>query len=130
MDRVVPWRDLVALIEPFAPERGRCSQQPFAVETPLRVHFMQQWFNLSDRAMEEAPHDMPVSRDFAGLSNWGDAVPSDWSNVNDVVEGNSLLHGQEEFAFGDAGYQGVDKRAGAKAHVRWHVAMCPGLPSA
>ncbi len=48
-------------------------------------------------------------------------------NVNDVVEGNSLLHGQEKFAFGDAGYQGVDKRPDAKAQVRWHVAMRPGL---
>jgi IS5 family transposase len=27
---------------------------PFAVETMLRIHFLQQWFNLSDPAMEEA----------------------------------------------------------------------------
>lgn len=67
------------LIEPFAPESGRRGQQPFAVETLLRIHFMQQWFNLSDPAMEEALHDVPVFRDFAGLSNWGDALPSDSS---------------------------------------------------
>ena len=30
-------------------------------------------------------------------------------NVADVVEGNSLLQGQETDAFGDAGYQGVHK---------------------
>lgn len=48
-------------------------------------------------------------------------------NVNDVVEGNSLLHGQEEVAFGDAGYQGVHKRPDAYAQVHWHVAMRPGL---
>jgi len=35
-------------------------------------------------------------------------------NVSDVVEANSLLHGQETDAFGDAGYQGVDKRPDAK----------------
>ena len=46
---------------------------------------------------------------------------------NDVVEANSLLHGQETDAFGDAGYQGVDKRPDARAGVRWHVAMRPGL---
>lgn len=45
----------------------------------LRIHFMQQWFNLSDPAMEEALHDVPVFRDFAGLSSWGDALPSDSS---------------------------------------------------
>ena len=48
-------------------------------------------------------------------------------NVNDVVEANSLLHGQETDAFGDAGYQGVDKRPDARPGVRWHVAMRPGL---
>ena len=48
-------------------------------------------------------------------------------NVSDVVEANSLLHGQETDAFGDAGYQGVDKRPDAKQTTRWHVAMRPGL---
>jgi IS5 family transposase len=37
-----------------------------------------------------------------------------------------LLHGQETVAFGDAGYQGVEKRPDAKAGVTWHVAMRPG----
>ena len=49
------------------------------------------------------------------------------ANVNDVVEGNALLHGEEEVAFGDAGYQGVDKRGDANAKVLWRVAMRPGL---
>ncbi len=44
-------------------------------------------------------------------------------NVSDVLEANSLLHGQETDAFGDAGYQGVDKRPDARQTVRWHVAM-------
>ena len=35
-------------------------------------------------------------------------------NVSDVLEANSLLHGQEAHAFGDAGYQGVDKRPGVR----------------
>ena len=46
-------------------------------------------------------------------------------NVGDVVEGNSLLHGQEVQVFGDAGYQGADKRADAPNDVPWHVAMGP-----
>jgi len=48
------------------------------------------------------------------------------ANVNDVIEGNSLLHGDEKDAFGDAGYQGVDKRPDACEDVSWHVAMKPG----
>jgi len=51
-------------------------------------------------------------------------------NVNDVTEGNSLLHGQETDAFGDAGYQGIEKRPDANADVNWHVAMKPGKRNA
>jgi len=47
-------------------------------------------------------------------------------NVHDVTVGNSLLHGEEALAYGDAGYQGVDKRPDANPNVQWHVAMRPG----
>lgn len=48
-------------------------------------------------------------------------------NVPDVLEANSPLHGQEKNAFGDAGYQGVEKRPDADACEHWHVAMRAGL---
>ncbi len=218
MNRVVPWADLVALVVPFAPE-GRRGRPPFAVETMLRIHFMQQWFGLSDPAMEEALHDVPMYREFASLG-WTTRLPDEstilrfrhlleehkvaaqmlavindmlatkglmlrtgtvvdatlisapsstknasgerdpemhqtkkgnqWhfgmkahigadaesglvhtvrgtaANVNDVVEANSLLHGDESDVFADAGYQGAAKRANAKPDVNWHVAMRPG----
>ena len=79
MELVVPWAELVSLIEPYAPESGRRGQQPFAVQTLLRIHFMQQWFKLSDPAMEEALHDVPAFRDFAGLSHWDEHIPSESS---------------------------------------------------
>lgn len=45
-------------------------------------------------------------------------------NVHDVLEGNSLLHGQEVDAYGDAGYQGIHKRPDANSlQDKWHVAM-------
>ncbi len=47
-------------------------------------------------------------------------------HVSDVVEANALLHGEETEGFGDAGYQGVDKRPDAKPGVRWNIAMRPG----
>ena len=37
-----------------------------------------------------------------------------------------MLHGEEILAFGDAGYQGVEKRADAKEDVTWHIAMQTG----
>lgn len=218
MDRVVPWSDLVAEIAPFMPA-GKRGRPPFPVESLLRIHFMQQWFTLSDPAMEEALHDMPLFRDFAGLGGWDDRLPDEstilrfrhvlekhklaerilatvnlllgakglmlrsgtvvdatlisapsstknasgerdpemhqskkgqqWffgmkahigvdadsglvhtvrgtsGNINDVVEANSLLHGQETDVFADAGYQGAHKRPDAR-DVKWHVAMRPG----
>ena len=66
MNLVVPWRELVALIEPHAPV-ARTGRPAFALLTMLRIHFMQQWFGLSDPAMEEALHDVPLYREFAGL---------------------------------------------------------------
>jgi IS5 family transposase len=44
------------------------------------------------------------------------------ANVNDVTQAGGLLHGQEEDAFGDAGYRGVHKRGEAQG-PKWHVAM-------
>jgi transposase, IS5 family len=219
MNRVVPWVELVALIVPHAPE-GRRGRPPFPIETMLRIHFLQQWFGLSDPAMEEALHEMPMYREFAGLDNWATRLPDEstilrfrhlleahklaaqilvaindilrdkglmlrsgtvvdatlisapsstknasgerdpemkqskkgqqWyfgmkahigvdaesglvhtvrgtaGSVGDVVEANTLLHGEETDAFGDAGYQGAHKRPDARSGVNWHVAMRPG----
>lgn len=49
------------------------------------------------------------------------------ANVNDVTQAGALLHGDETDAFGDAGYQGVEKRAeNLQTPVTWHVALRPG----
>lgn len=50
------------------------------------------------------------------------------ANVGDVVQANSLLHGQESDGYGDAGYQGADKRPDmpiqtSERKLRWHIAM-------
>lgn len=66
MELVVPWRELVALIAPHAPRKAT-GRPPFALETMLRIHFPQQWFGLSDLAMEEALFEVSLYRDFAGL---------------------------------------------------------------
>ena len=66
MNQVVPWAALVELIAPYYPE-GRTGRLPFALETMLRIHFLQLWFTLSDPAMEEAFFDTPLYREFAQL---------------------------------------------------------------
>ncbi len=66
MDQVVPWAELVELIARYYPE-GRTGRPPFGLQTMLRTHFLQQWFSLSDPAMEEAFFDTPLCREFAQL---------------------------------------------------------------
>ncbi len=218
MDQVVPWAALVEHIAPYYPE-GKTGRPPFSLMTMLRIHFMQQWFTLSDPAMEEAFFDTPLYREFAQLEEFdrlpdestilrfrhrlekhklaeqilsvvnellskkglllkvGTAVDAtliaaptstknkdkkrdpemrsskkgnEWyfgmkahigvdaesglvhtvrgtsGNISDIAEANNLLHGEENVAFGDAGYQGVEKRPDATKDITWHVAMRPG----
>ena len=204
MNEVVPWAALVERIEPYYPQ-GRTGRPPFSLTTMLRVYFMQQWFTLSDPAMEEAFFDTPLYREFAQLpelSRLPDestilrfrhrlekhkltekilatvnelltqrglllktgtvvdatliAAPTSTKNKDKardpemhsskkgnqwyfgmkahigadaesgLVHTNTLLHGEEVLAFGDAGYQGVEKRADAREDVTWHIAMRPG----
>jgi IS5 family transposase len=215
MERVVPWGVLVQIVEPHYP-KAKTGRPPFAIETMLRIHYLQQWFALSDPAMEEALHDVPVFREFSKLDDAAARMPDEttilrfrhllekhdlavdmlrvvndilqakgllmkkgtvvdatliaapsstknadgerdpemkqtkkgnqWyfgmkahigvdaqsglvhsvigtsANVNDVTQAGGLLHGEEEAAFGDAGYRGVHKRAEAQG-PEWHVAM-------
>lgn len=49
------------------------------------------------------------------------------ANVSDVSQTHALLHGEETEVFGDAGYQGVEKREeNRQTQVKWHVAMKRG----
>ena len=69
MNQVVPWAALVALIQPHArgAHQALGGRPPFPVETMLRIHCLQLWWNLSDPAMEEELHERPLYRRFAGL---------------------------------------------------------------
>jgi IS5 family transposase len=78
MNLVVPWADLVALIAPHAPQPGaKGGRPPFGVNAMLRIHFLQNWFNLSDPAMEESLYDTPMFREFAGLDMGQDLLPDE-----------------------------------------------------
>ena len=76
MERVVPWRALVQIVEPHCP-RAKTGRPPFAVETMLRIHYLQQWFGLSDPAMEEALHDVPLYREFAKVGEGMSRLPDE-----------------------------------------------------
>src|SRR5256885_12181725 len=71
MEQVVPWRELCALVAPHYPQPGK-GRRPVGVERMLRIYFLQQWFNLSDPAVEEALYDSAVVRPVVGngLRRW------------------------------------------------------------
>src|SRR2546425_9781034 len=66
MEQVVPWGELCALVAPHYPQPGK-GRRPVGVERMLRIYFLQQWFNLSDPAVEEALYDSVVMRQFVGI---------------------------------------------------------------
>jgi transposase, IS5 family len=76
MDGVVPWSELCALVEPFYPKPGN-GRPPVGVERMLRIYFLQQWFNLSDPAVEEALYESVSMRRFAGIDLGREPVPDE-----------------------------------------------------
>jgi IS5 family transposase len=61
--------------------------------TMLRLHLMQRWFTLSDPAMEEALHDVPLFRQFAGLDYSNTRLPDE-----STIQRFRLLPEQHELA--------------------------------
>jgi IS5 family transposase len=78
MDQVIPWKRLIALIEPHYPKPGR-GRRPLGLEKMLRIYFLQQWFDLSDPGAEDAIYDSESMRRFVGIELGEDKVPDESS---------------------------------------------------
>ncbi len=76
MDRVVPWSALCALIDPVYPRAGN-GRPPIGLERMLRIYFLQNWFNLSDPAVEEALYDSLSMRSFVGIDLGREGAPDE-----------------------------------------------------
>ena len=113
MDQVVPWKALLSLIEPHYPKSGRPGRQPYRLETMLRIHFLQQWYALSDPAMEEALHDTPVMRRFAQLGGLAD-IPDETTilNFRRLLETHDLARSMFERVNAHLSRKGLSLRAG------------------
>lgn len=81
MELIVPWARLLSVVEPHYPKAGN-GRRPYELPTMLRIHFMQQWFGYSDAGMEEALHDFPLLRHFAGLDAGVDTIPDETTILN------------------------------------------------
>ena len=81
MDRVIPWQRLEALIEPVYPTAGN-GRRPYPLGTMLRIHLLQHWYGYSDPAMEDALHEVPLLRRFAGLDAGESRMPDETTILN------------------------------------------------
>ena len=63
--------------EPHYPTTGRRGRPPMPLATMLRIYFMQQWYALSDPAMEDALYEVESMRRFAGLDLTDDVMPDE-----------------------------------------------------
>ncbi|WP_038409942.1 IS5/IS1182 family transposase [Pseudomonas putida] len=114
MDQVVPWAGLLELIEPFYPKAGG-GRKPYPLETMLRIHLLQNWFSLSDPAMEEALYEITPMRQFARLT-LSAPIPEDTTIMN-------FRHSEENAVYADAGYTGVERREEHENRgVIWQIA--------
>ncbi len=78
MEAIVPWKPLIDLIEPHYPKTSSKGGRPaYPLETMLRVHLMQQWYDLSDPAMEDALIELPTMRRFARIDLISDRIPDE-----------------------------------------------------
>lgn len=66
MEQIIPWSICEDSIRPHYPVSGN-GRPPKALISMLRIYFLQQWYNYSDPAMEEALYDIPALRQFAQL---------------------------------------------------------------
>jgi transposase, IS5 family len=76
MDKVIPWNDLLEEIKRYYPRVGN-GRQPMPLKMMLKIYFMQQWYKLSDPAMEDALYDSESLRRFAGIDMAVDVIPDE-----------------------------------------------------
>src|ERR1051326_5423929 len=81
MNAVIPWAELIAIIEPHYPT-GQGGRRAMPLARMLRIYFLQHWYDLSDPAAEDALYDSEAMRRFVGLELGDEAIPG----------GQTILH--------------------------------------
>jgi IS5 family transposase len=131
MNAVIPWARLVALIEPHYPKAGR-GRHPHDLERMLRIYFLQQWFDLSDPAAEDAIYDSESMRRFAGVELGEDKVPDETTILHAPSSTKNASKSRDPemrqtkkgntWYFGMKVHVGTDKRGVVHSLVTTHAA--------
>lgn len=81
MEGLIPWKRLEKKVARYYAKTGSNGGRPaYPLETMLRVHCMQLFYNLSDPAMEDALYEVASMRKFAGLHL--DRIPDETTILN------------------------------------------------
>lgn len=81
MNQVIPWKELLQIVDKYYPVAGN-GRHPMPMERMLRIYFMQQWYGLSDPAMEDALYDIESMRRFADINIEVDVIPDETTILN------------------------------------------------
>ncbi len=97
MDRILPWSHLCEIVRPHYPT-GDGGRPSIELERMLRIHFLQQWFNLSDPSVEEALYESVSMRRFVGIDLGREAAPDETTvcKFRHLIEKHKL--GEQIFA--------------------------------
>ena len=93
MDRIIPWSELAAAVEPAYPKVSEVGgRPPMPLQRMLRIYFLQLWFNLSDPAVEEALYDSVAMRAFVGIDLGVEGAPDETTvcKFRHLLERNKL----------------------------------------
>lgn len=78
IEAVVLWKLLFDLIEPHYPKTSsKGGRPPYPLETMLRIHLLQRWYELSDPAMEDARIEVATMHCSAGIALNTDGIPDE-----------------------------------------------------
>jgi IS5 family transposase len=81
MNQIIPWEELLQIVKKYYPVAGN-GRHPMPMERMLRIYFMQQWYGLSDPAMEDALYDIESMRRFADIDIEVDVIPDETTILN------------------------------------------------
>ena len=113
MEALIPWPELLAVIEPFYP-KGQRGRPPVGLERMLRVYFLQQWYGLADEALEDALYDSQALRGFARIDLAAEGVPDATTllKFRRLLEAHDLCKGLFAAINADLTARGLLLRAG------------------
>lgn len=82
MSDIVPWGQLIGIIEPHYSRHGKRGRPPISIDRMLRMYFIQQWYGLADVAVEDAIYDSQALRNFCSIDLSIESVPDATTLMN------------------------------------------------